>query len=290
MKNTHFIHCTWLWALVFHVRRFLHQVWWDRVSVYAAQASFFLVISAVPLVSLLMSVVPMFWPAINRESILFFFSGTVPDSFLEMGVLLFDGASASLPVVSISALFVLWSAAKGVGAIREGIMTAYETPRKRGYFRKMLASVVYTALFVSLIVAVMGVLLFGELLMTLASRHLPRFDLLLQRLMAFKTPFFLVLLSLVFALIYLVMSRQNPNLSHRFRDHIPGAVFSSLGWLVFSFFYSYYMNHAERPHMLYGNMTALCLILLWLYFCMIILLWGAEINKIYFAGKASKPS
>ena len=45
------------------------------------------------------------------------------------------------------------------------------------------------------------------------------------------------------------------------------------------------MNHASRPYQLYGTLTALCLILLWLYFCMIILLCGAEINKMFFAKK-----
>ncbi len=289
MKNSPQPRRPWILGLIYHIRRFLHQVWWDRVSVYAAQASFFLVISAVPLVSMLMSIIRLLWPAIGRETILTFFTGTVPHSFLEMGILLFDGAAASVPLVSISAVFVWWSAAKGVGAIREGLQTAYETPRRRGYFRKMLASVIYTVLFVILIVLVVGTLLFGELLLDLASRHLPRFDLLLHRLMAFKTPFFLVLLSLVFTLFYMVVARQNPRIGHRFRDHLPGAVCSALGWLVFSFGYSYYMNHAERPHMLYGSLTALCLILLWLYFCMIILLWGAEINKIYFAGKWEAP-
>ncbi len=284
MKN-HLFHFPLLWELIRHIRRFLRQVWWDRVSVYAAQASFFLVISAVPLVSMLVNIIRIFCPTITRDIVLTFFTGTVPNSFLEMGVLLFDDAAASVPVLSVSALFVWWSAAKGVGAIREGLQTVYETPRKRGYFRKMFASILYTILFVLLIVLVVGTLLFGELLLGLLSRQLPQMDLLFHRLMAFKTPFFLVLLSLVFALFYKVISRENPRLSNRWRDHLPGAVCSSLGWLVFSFGYSYYMNHATRPQMLYGSLTGLCLILLWLYFCMIILLWGGEINKLYFANR-----
>lgn len=264
-------------------RRFAQRVWQDRVSVYAAQASFFAVISAVPLVSLLANIVKLIWPtAAERENVIAFFDGTVPDSILDTAVRLFDqvASTAAVPVLSISAVFIWWSAAKGVGAIREGVQTVYEAPRVRGYIRKMCSSVAYTLVFVVLILSVIGLLLFGEFLFTLLRTHLPHLQVVLDRLLYFKTPIFLVVLSFVFTLLYTAVSRRSAVVSHRFRDHIPGAVLAAVGWLVFSWAYSFYMTHASRPALLYGSLTALCLIMLWLYFCMIILLCGAEVNKI----------
>lgn len=264
-------------------RRFAQRVWQDRVSVYAAQASFFAVISAVPLVSLLANIVKLVWPtAAERENVIAFFDGTVPDSILDTAVRLFDqvASTAAVPVLSISAVFIWWSAAKGVGAIREGVQTVYEAPRVRGYIRKMCSSVAYTLVFVVLILSVIGLLLFGEFLFTLLRTHLPHLQVVLDRLLYFKTPIFLVVLSFVFTLLYTAVSRRSAVVSHRFRDHIPGAVLAAVGWLVFSWAYSFYMTHASRPALLYGSLTALCLIMLWLYFCMIILLCGAEVNKI----------
>lgn len=264
-------------------RRFAQRVWQDRVSVYAAQASFFAVISAVPLVSLLANIVKLVWPtAAERENVIAFFDGTVPDSILDTAVRLFDqvASTAAVPVLSISAVFIWWSAAKGVGAIREGVQTVYEAPRVRGYIRKMCSSVAYTLVFVMLILSVIGLLLFGEFLFTLLRTHLPHLQVVLDRLLYFKTPIFLVVLSFVFTLLYTAVSRRSAVVGHRFRDHIPGAVLAAVGWLVFSWAYSFYMTHASRPALLYGSLTALCLIMLWLYFCMIILLCGAEVNKI----------
>ncbi len=264
-------------------RRFAQRVWQDRVSVYAAQASFFAVISAVPLVSLLANIVKLVWPtAAERENVIAFFDGTVPDSILDTAVRLFDqvASTAAVPVLSISAVFIWWSAAKGVGAIREGVQTVYEAPRVRGYIRKMCSSVAYTLVFVVLILSVIGLMLFGEFLFTLLRTHLPHLQVVLDRLLYFKTPIFLVVLSFVFTLLYTAVSRRSAVVSHRFRDHIPGAVLAAVGWLVFSWAYSFYMTHASRPALLYGSLTALCLIMLWLYFCMIILLCGAEVNKI----------
>lgn len=287
-KKTHIVHAPRLAALIQLIRHVLRRIWQDKVTVYAAQASFFTIISSVPLISLLANIVSLIWPtSAERENIIGFFAGTVPDSVLETAVHLFDeAASASaVPVLSISALFIWWSAAKGVGAIRDGVQTVYEAPRKQGYFRKMYSSALYTLVFVLLILSVMGLFLSGEFLLSLLQTRLPHLAKRLYRLMVFKTPFFLALLSLMFTILYTAVSRHSGIVSHRFREHLPGGILAALGWLGFSGAYSYYMNHASRPYQLYGTLTALCLILLWLYFCMIILLCGAEINKMFFAKK-----
>lgn len=281
-KKNHVVHITWLVSLVLLVRQFTKRIWQDRVSVYAAQASFFTIISSVPLVSLLANIVKLIWPtAAERENVIAFFEGTVPESLLDTAVRVFDDmmSPSAMSVLSISAVFIWWSAAKGVGAIREGVQTVYEAPRVRGYLRKMCSSVAYTLVFVVLILSVIGLLLFGEFLFTLLRTHLPHLQVVLDRLLYFKAPIFLVVLSLVFTILYTAVSRRSAVVSHHFKDHVLGAVLAAVGWLVFSWAYSFYMTHASRPARLYGNLTAMCLIMLWLYACMIILLCGAEVNK-----------
>jgi membrane protein len=213
-----------------------------------------------------------------------FFTGTVPDSMLELSVYLFDEVSSvSAPVLSFSAIFVWWSAARGVGAIREGIQTVYETPRIRSYLQKMYSSILYTVMFVVLIAAVIAALLFGEFLLEAAEVYFSPLPEVFRSLLAYRTPLFLVILTLVFSILYHAVSRQSTRVSCRFRYHIPGALCAALGWLGFSWGYSFYMNRARHPYLLYGDLTAACFIMLWLYFCMIILLCGAEINKMFFA-------
>ncbi|MBR4961681.1 MAG: YihY/virulence factor BrkB family protein [Clostridia bacterium] len=285
MPKAHVWHFPFVRELVRTVRRFRNRLRQDRITVYAAQASFFTIISTVPLASLIAGTVRLFWPsAAGRGKAIDFFTGTVPASMLELAVHLFDEvSSASVPVLSVSAAFVWWSAAKGVGAIREGIQTVYEAPRIYGYLRKMCSSIVYTAVFVILIAATVAVLLCGEFLLELAEVHLSPFTDIFRSLLAYKTPLFLIFLTLVFSLLYYAVSRRSTEFASPFRYHIPGALCASLGWLGFSWIYSFYMNHASRPYLLYGDLTATCFILLWLYFCMIILLCGAEINKMFFA-------
>ena len=57
-------------------------------------------------------------------------------------------------------------------------------------------------------------------------------------------------------------------------------VCSAICWLAFSFGFSLYFDFYSGASDMYGSMTSVVLILLWLYVCMYIILLGGEINAI----------
>ena len=63
-----------------------------------------------------------------------------------------------------------------------------------------------------------------------------------------------------------------------FKNQLPGAIFSALGWVFFSLIFGFYINTFPDYSYIYGSLTALILFSFWLYWCMIIFLLGAEIN------------
>lgn len=256
----------------------------DRVTVYAAQASFFVIISSVPFLSLLFAIIGIFTPTDLSE-----FTSTVQemlpsalhDILADLLTELRDVPSISL--LSISAVTTLWSASKGISAIRGGVQTVYKAPRKRGFFKNRIYSLFYTLIFIVMIIAVVVILIFGDFLYTLITEKFHFSFGVFDDLFRFKTPIFMVFMTMIFTTMYYVIARRSECVSRKILNHVPGALFASLGWNVFSYFYSVYINHFSRASYLYGSLTAICLIMLWMYFCMIILLCGAEINKIYFA-------
>ena len=76
-----------------------------------------------------------------------------------------------------------------------------------------------------------------------------------------------------------------PNRKLPFRDLILGSIFCSLGWLVISFVFSMYLTIFKGFSGLYGSMTAIILVMLWLYFCMYVMLLGGLINCIWVDAK-----
>ena len=69
-----------------------------------------------------------------------------------------------------------------------------------------------------------------------------------------------------------------PNKRGKIKRHIPGAIFTAFGWTFASFIFSVYMDIFRGFSNMYGSLTTIVLIMLWLYVCMYILLLGEEMN------------
>jgi membrane protein len=90
--------------------------------------------------------------------------------------------------------------------------------------------------------------------------------------------------TVLFTAIFMVL----PNKRNTMADSLPGAVLSSLGWLMFSKLYSIYVEHFAGLSNIFGSVYAVALSLLWLYFCMSILFYGGTLNAWLIARKRRK--
>ncbi|MGN1409914.1 MAG: YihY/virulence factor BrkB family protein [Eubacteriales bacterium] len=262
----------------------------DRVTVYAAQASFFVITSAVPFISLLIALISLLlpettsvMPAINIPLMGSSGSGTASSNAIIAQFLSELQTAPSVSLLSFSAVTTLWTASKGISAIRSGIETVYGVKKSSGFVKHRVNSIITTLLFIVSLTVLTVLLLFGDKLTTflggiIGERITDLFALL-------RMPMLSLVMAVFFTAMYSMIASRSSVIEHRVWLHIPGGLFSSVGWLVFSYLYSIYIDHFPGASRVYGGLAAVCLIMLWLYFCMIILLLGAEINKLYFAGK-----
>ena len=79
--------------------------------------------------------------------------------------------------------------------------------------------------------------------------------------------------------IFWLMYKYVPNHKVQFKTQIPGALFAALGWFLLSYIFSIYLRIFINFSAVYGNLTSLILLMLWVYWCMFIILVGAEINS-----------
>ena len=71
-----------------------------------------------------------------------------------------------------------------------------------------------------------------------------------------------------------------PNKRGKLKNQLPGAIFTAFGWTLASFLISIYMDIFKGFSNMYGSLATIVLIMLWLYFCMYIMLLGGEINDL----------
>ena len=243
----------------------------DKITVHAAEASFFAITSAVPFLSLFIAIIgilipgmPEIIPSMENSSAAFAF---IVDKIYP---------APGISLISFSAITALWSASRGVGAIRGGIETVYRAERAKNYIVRRIKSIISTVIFISALTSISILSLFGDLLILLLLGDMS------HTISKFKTPIFICALTLLFAFVYARVATRSEIIRKKFIYHIPGALFSALGWVIFSYFYSLYTSNFPGASYIYGSLGAICLIMLWIYFCMIIFLFGAEINKLLF--------
>ena len=80
-----------------------------------------------------------------------------------------------------------------------------------------------------------------------------------------------VLLFALFTVIYMVF----PCRRNKLRHVLPGSLAATVGWLVFSALYSHYVQMAGGASSIYGGISIIAFAMLWLYFGMNILFYGA---------------
>ena len=257
------------------IRDFAARVRQDRVTVYGAQAAFFVMISAVPFimlaVALLQFIMPMTQSQLSRLAV-----DVVPLSLRSYTVRIIDElySQTSVPLISVTAVSALWAASRSLYALAGGLKEIYDTLETRNYLRLRVLALLHTLLLLLLLLFSLAILVFGNSLQLFFEENLPFLAQVSAYIIGVRTLLSLALLSLVFALMYKIL----PNAKSGFRQQLPGAVFSSLGWMIYSLAYSLYIERYASVSYLYGSLTAIVLWMLWLYFCMNIFLMGAEIN------------
>lgn len=101
-----------------------------------------------------------------------------------------------------------------------------------------------------------------------------------------ETPLFIGIFSLrsilgfaIFFLFFLLLYSFIPDRRPKIKEEIPGALFTSVLWMLFSYLFSIYVDYFTNFSSVYGSLTYIVLIMLWLYVCMDILFTGALINR-----------
>lgn len=247
----------------------------DNLNAYASSCAFFMFLSLVPMFILLVTVIP--YTPIKTNMISDFIIKEFPGSTgVFLNSILSEIYAKSVGTISVAAIATLWSAGKGVNALVTGFNAIDNYADKRNWVILRAISCLYTLVFLISIIAVLLFMVYGKLAQALILEHMPQLSNVFDAVIQFRTLIVIAVMTLLFMLCYAVL----PYKKHRFSEQIPGAIFSSIGWTGFSYFFSLYVNHYNGFSM-YGSLTTIIILLMWLYVCMYIVLIGANLNRYF---------
>ena len=246
----------------------------QKVPLYAANASFFLILSVFPVLVILLAL--MRYTGLQVEVFTDLVAGVVPGALMPMVNRLVLGAyvNSTGTVLSVSAVAALWSSSRGMYSFVMGLNAIYDVKEDRGYIRTRLLSVCYTFAFLIVLILTLVLHVFGSDLLQFLEEipFIPGFLLSILDLRVFVL---LILQTALFCGMFMVL----PNERNRLGESIPGALLASIGWQVFTNVYSVYSQRFTAYASIYGSVYVVALGMLWLYFCICIVFYGGVLNK-----------
>ncbi len=261
----------------------------------AAQAAFFILLSVVPIISLILAVTT--YLPFTQQDVLHLMMQIIPDDLIGyvQDIIADLYSRAGKTVISVSAITMLWSASKGIAALMDGFNSMYQLRQENSnWLISRGIAIVYTILFILLfVIAMCGYVTVSHYYQEYVKgvfeiESTMRTVLLLIRYVIGWLLFYAFLL-----MMYVILpggfglpigKEEKSNLGVRIRQQMPGAAFAAVAWLVISRVVVIYIDYFPSLSLMYGSLAGIVIAMLWLYFCMYSIFIGAVINYLLSEG------
>lgn len=246
----------------------------DDVFALASQLAYYLVLSFFPFMLFLMTLAG--FSKLNSREILVGLDVMLPKSVLELTQStireIFDTQYTGLLWVSI--LLMMWTSSSAFRAVIKSVNKAYGFNENRSFIKLSIISMLGIFGLAVIIILALGMLVFGNVIGEYIKNYHSLYKLLIILWNIFRYVFIIVVMIFIFVVIY----KLAPAKRLTWKEVIPGAVFSTLGWVVVSFGFSFYIDNFNNYSRFYGSLGAVFILMTWLFIISIIFILGVEIN------------
>lgn len=244
----------------------------SNISAHAAASAFYTFLSLVPFVSIVSSVIP--FTGLEKDALLHYVSRYIPGA-LETVIrsIIDDIYHISGIALPISVIIAIWLSSRAFASLIRGIEVIVGKRTYANFFRRSLIACIYTLVLMAAMVFVLLLLVFGRRLVFLITEELPSTTHYIVMLIKLRFLIVIVVLTFIFLMVY----RWVPGMHMGFGSLLPGALTAAGAWLLFTWIFSLFIKYAGG-YSAYGSLAAIIICLMWMYWCMYIVLLGAYLN------------
>ena len=170
----------------------------------------------------------------------------------------------------------VWSASSAVGAAMKGLNRAYDVKEDRGFVRRKLTAIGLTLFCGAFVLAAAMLIATGQFMAGGIGNALGWHHEFVLAWNWLTIPVALTLVGAGAAVLYWLA----PNTGHEFRWITPGALLFVIGWSLASFGFTIYISKFSSYNRTYGALSAMIILLVWLYWSNLLLLIGGELNAV----------
>ena len=244
------------------------------VSVLSGHLSFFLLLSAIPIILIIVIIASTF--SLSYDRLVEFVTLSLPASTSKLILPLF---STKVPDISLVLLIIsaLYLASRGTKAI---ILTANNIYNVTGnWIRDIIKSFVITLLLVLLILFIIVILILGGKILNLLEGIDGAYKIsnnIIVILNLLRWPFSMLVVFFTIKLVYLL----TPNKKISRKSVNKGSIFTTFSWIIITYLYSFYVMNYASYNTYYGSASNILILMLWIYLISFIFVVGMIINSI----------
>ncbi|MGB9720812.1 MAG: YihY/virulence factor BrkB family protein [bacterium] len=170
----------------------------------------------------------------------------------------------SIIIAIIGMLGFLWGSASIFGAIESSLNLIWKAKKDRPFLKKSLITMAWAFLVWILLIGSVGITFWAS---TIGLKGVVKY-----------LPFLNILVSIsIFGFIYWFFPNRKVKLRHAYL----GALFTGLFWEMTKILFTLYVTKVVDYSKIFGPLSAMIILLLWLYYSAYIFLFGAELSYVF---------
>lgn len=179
-------------------------------------------------------------------------------------------------LLSFSLVFSLYTASRGFRAIRYGLNRAFEQEEVDNRISVILTSIIFMGVISLLIIFILAFVVFGQMIGEALVKWMNLDVRIVYYVGYLKYPIGFTGMVIVFLGVY----RLIPIKKLKIREVLPGAIFTSVVWIILSAGFAFYVNNFGRYSDVYGSIGVVIILMIWLQITSTTILLGGELNAL----------
>ena len=179
-------------------------------------------------------------------------------------------------LLGVSVILTIWSASSAFRGVTKGVNKAYNIQENRSFIKRAMIGMISVVALALAIISTLLMLVFGGLIGEILNKYLPFAYVIDFIWNILRYVIVIVMMIIIFAMIY----KLTPAKRIKFKNVLPGAIVSTIGWLVVSLGFSFYVNNFSHYSRFYGSIWTVFVLMIWLFITSIVFIFGVELNSI----------
>ena len=243
-----------------------------QMGILPGHLAFFFVLSIVPLITLLVFFCSFF--NIPSDELLTFFNTALPPGIGNFLVPAFTETTINFGTIAIL-IITFFVASNGANSIITTSNTLYKC-QNDDVVRQRIKAIILTIIILSLLIFIFLIPLFGQYIVDIIGNLFNdnihrKLDIIYHVL---QLPISLLIIYFDIKLIYTLA----PDNDIRSRDVTSGAWFTTISWLFVTQIYSYYLTNFSNYNRVYGNLSNIIILMLYMYLLAYVFVIGMAFN------------